>query len=75
MSLPDQMSAPDPDCPYCRGTGWVCEAHPDRPSDCSSPDHPDACRCGAPGTPCRECVPAGEFPGVPDGFIPHEQIN
>lgn len=47
----------DPGCPLCDGTGWVCEAHADRPSDCSSPDHPDACHCGAPGEPCKACYP------------------
>lgn len=36
----------NPDCPKCRGIGWVCENHPEMPWD-------DAigCTCGA-GTPC-----------------------
>lgn len=24
------MVAADPECPKCRGEGWVCEAHPHR---------------------------------------------
>jgi hypothetical protein len=51
----------------------VCEAHKDRPSDCSSPDHPDACHCGAPGTPCETCMPAGKMPPVP--FIVDRWLN
>jgi hypothetical protein len=27
------IRTPDPACPACRGTGWVCEAHPDKPGD------------------------------------------
>jgi hypothetical protein len=65
------LSQPHPECPFCRGTGWVCEAHTDQPSDCSSPDHPDACHCGAPGEPCWFCLPSTmeleELP-IPAGF-------
>ena len=47
-------------------TGWVCEAHADRPWN----DHPNACRCGEP--PCPMCnEPAdGERPRMPRGFRP-----
>ena len=66
--------APQPDCPFCRGTGWVCEAHSHLPTDCATPDHPDACHCGAPGQPCDLCYPvtilnADELP-LPAGFTP-----
>ena len=47
------------------GTGWVCERHTHRPSDCSSPDHPSACHCGAPGEPCHRCSPAEALPPSP----------
>ena len=49
-------------CKNCDATGWVCENHPDRPHDGES-SRKDACGCGA-GMPCRECVPAGQWPGV-----------
>lgn len=36
----------DPNCPQCRGEGWVCEAHPHMPwldgKEC----------CGEPAVPC-----------------------
>lgn len=69
-------ATPDPDCPHCRGTGWVCEAHQDRPTTCATPDHPDACDCGEVGTPCRLCLPddRAEPPPLP-GFIPHDALN
>ena len=35
-------------CPACGDTGWVCEAHADRPWG----DHSNACQCGEPGMPC-----------------------
>lgn len=45
----------NPNCPQCRGEGWVCEQHPDRPwSDGKG------C-CGAPGKPCA-CNPAALNP-------------
>ena len=55
-------------CPACGDTGWVREAHADRPCD----DHPDACTCGAAGMPCLVCnQPAdGERPRMPRGFTP-----
>jgi hypothetical protein len=54
--------APIPDCPFCRGTGWVCEEHDTRPTTCASPDHPEACDCGAPGEPCSLCYPLTAAP-------------
>jgi hypothetical protein len=44
----------DKSCTVCDGTGWVCEAHPDRPFDGFS-TRADACDCGAPGEPCQVC--------------------
>lgn len=35
-------------CAACEDTGWVCENHPDRPSE-----GPNACQCGGAGKPCR----------------------
>jgi hypothetical protein len=66
----------DPACPACRGTGWVCEAHPGRLSDCTS-DELDACHCGAPGTPCVRCYPEtpAEPPAMPASFLPYDKIN
>jgi hypothetical protein len=45
-----------PNCPTCRGTGWVCENHPDKPWDDEM-----GCTCGA-GLPC-ECN-TGEEPDI-----------
>lgn len=36
----------DPKCPTCKGIGWVCEAHPDKPWD-----RLQGCVCDA-GAPC-----------------------
>ena len=37
----------NPNCPICRGIGWVCENHPEKPWD------PElGCICGA-GAPCK----------------------
>ena len=44
-------------CERCDETGWVCEAHDDRPSDIGA--SPRACKCGAPGMPRHECNPSG----------------
>jgi hypothetical protein len=55
-------------CPNCGDTGWVCEAHAERPWD----DHPGACQCGEPGMPCPLCdEPTDrERPRMPRGFTP-----
>jgi hypothetical protein len=37
----------NPNCPICRGIGWVCENHPDKPWA-----EDIGCRCGA-GMPCK----------------------
>jgi hypothetical protein len=51
-------------CLVC-DTNWVCEAHPDKPSDITS-DREDACHCGGAAMPCRAC--GGDFGlGVPAG--------
>ena len=53
-------------CKHCDDTGWVCEAHPDLPSDCVSTGQ-NACHCGAPGMPCRHCeLGVGRPPMGPD---------
>jgi hypothetical protein len=44
-------------CAVCDDTGWVCEAHPDRPSDIFSKRF-DACQCGGAGMPCETCNPS-----------------
>ena len=41
-----------PHCMGCKDTGWVCEAHPNKPWS-----GPSACLCGAPGMPCHTCCP------------------
>lgn len=43
----------DPDCQTCDGTGWVCEAHSDKPWSGIS-NREDACDHG-PGMPCEVC--------------------
>jgi hypothetical protein len=44
-------------CPICDDTGWVCEAHPDRPSEMFS-QRADACDCGGAAMPCLICNPS-----------------
>lgn len=41
-------------CPKCRGCGWVCEDHLDRPSDLVADE--GGCTCGGAGAPCT-CNP------------------
>lgn len=57
-------------CSNCDDTGWVCEAHPDKPWDGS----PRKCGCGQPGAPCRKCNVANEDnpPRLPPDFEPHD---
>jgi hypothetical protein len=52
-------------CEVCDNTGWVCENHADRPSDCG--DSERACTCGGAGTPCLVCnqPEPGERPRLP----------
>lgn len=55
-------------CPICDGTGWVCEAHADRPWGA---DSKRACDCGEPGMPCEACNPSGgadHAPNAPAAF-------
>lgn len=42
-------------CATCKGSGWVCEAHPDRPSAVAKEN---GCACGAPAQAC-DCNPEG----------------
>jgi hypothetical protein len=42
------------DCPHCRGSGYVCEEHPDRPWYPTTSLEDGACGCGAPGMPCKD---------------------
>lgn len=49
------------DCPRCRGIGWVCENHPDKPWDTSLEG---GCECAA-GAPCPRCSDILPI-GVPD---------
>jgi hypothetical protein len=59
-------------CEVCDDTGWVCENHPDRPSDCGGSKRLDVCICGGAGMPCLECnqPKEGERPRMPADFIP-----
>lgn len=41
----------DPNCPKCKGEGWVCESHPDAVAH--------KCPCGGAGMPCT-CHPLHE---------------
>lgn len=41
------------ECSNCKGMGWVCENHNDRPWDESMAG---GCECGA-GEPCKVCNP------------------
>jgi hypothetical protein len=52
----------------CGDTGWVCEAHADRPWG----DHPNAVTRGGAGMPCELCNQPkdGERPRMPKGFTP-----
>lgn len=55
-------------CLRCDNTGWVCEAHPERPWK----DSPGGCHCGAPGNPCPVCNRADDAdtaPDLPPGFV------
>ena len=47
----DGLSEILPGCPFCLGTGYICEDHPDR---AWGDLEPEGCRCGAPGMPCWE---------------------
>jgi hypothetical protein len=54
-------------CATCKGVGWVCENHPDRPW---SKKVSGGCECGA-GMPCPDCNPAEDEdspPRPPPGF-------
>ena len=42
-----ETPAEGPQCSRCNSTGWVCEAHSDRPWDGAK-----ACGCGGAGMPC-----------------------
>jgi hypothetical protein len=59
-------------CMLCRDTGWVCEAHEDRPWD---GEH--ACGCGAPGARCPDCniSDADNQPRLPAGFQRDESLD
>ncbi len=50
-------------CPNCMGERWVCENHPDKPSN------KEGCECGA-GMPCPVCndVKPPDMPALPPDF-------
>lgn len=48
--------SPETGCLSCRGSGWVCDVHRDRPPVVAS-GHETACTCGGAPTPCRSCYP------------------
>jgi hypothetical protein len=62
-------------CTACDNTDWVCEDHPDRPSDCGN--SPRACACGAAGRPCLICNQPGngERRRLPAGFVPRDDAD
>jgi hypothetical protein len=43
----------DPDCPFCDGTGTVCEDHPERPWHGTAGDE-IGCPCHQAGMPCKD---------------------
>lgn len=46
------------DCPWCLGTGHVCEDHPGKPwAYTLGEDDPRSCNCGAAGMPCPGGLP------------------
>ncbi len=47
-------------CPLCKGIGWVCERHPDRPFGGSS-----GCTSGCGEIPCRACNAGSIVPSCP----------
>jgi hypothetical protein len=49
----DGLSEILPGCPFCLGTGYVCEDHPDRPWH-GVVGGIDGCPCEAAGMPCWE---------------------
>jgi hypothetical protein len=53
MLVQGAVKGMNPNCPICRGIGWVCENHPDRAWDSDL-----GCTCGA-GEPCK-CNQDGE---------------
>ena len=57
-------------CARCRNTGWVCEAHDNRPWD-----GPYACGCDAPGAPCPNCNSSDKDypPRLPADFVPDDE--
>jgi hypothetical protein len=56
-------------CPYCDGSGWVCEDHRTRPWEgCHLPR---SCKCGGAGAPCvlcNESTGPEDRPALPPGF-------
>lgn len=52
-------------CETCKGEGWVCEGHPNKPWR----ETDGGCQCGA-GMPCKECNPCDydSPPRDPPGF-------
>jgi hypothetical protein len=49
-------------CPRCKGAGFVCEWHPEKPWTLNSPAGVESCGCGA-GMPCPVCRPQRSAPG------------
>jgi hypothetical protein len=62
---------PVPRLPLLPGHGLDLRGPSCSAEHCTSAD-PDARHCGAPASPCRACVPAGEMPPIPPHFIPHD---
>jgi hypothetical protein len=54
-------------CTNCKGTGWVCEWHADKPWTPTSPISVESCGCGA-GMPCPVCRPQQRHAGSDEAF-------
>jgi hypothetical protein len=58
----DGLSEVNPHCPFCLGTGYVCDEHPNLPWEGMAGE--SGCPCGAPGMPCWD---GQRWLGTPDG--------
>lgn len=54
-------------CPHCKGAGFVCEFHQDKPWTPNSPAGVESCGCGA-GMPCPVCRPQQHRAGSEEAF-------
>jgi hypothetical protein len=59
-------------CARCCNTGWVCEAHDNRPWD-----GPHESGCGGAGMPCPSCNVSNPDnpPRLPAGFVRDDSLD